>query len=44
MLRQALKPLGVSLENIDPELMTKRAEQLSVEQFIGITNSIKQTI
>ncbi|MDD2530356.1 MAG: 16S rRNA (adenine(1518)-N(6)/adenine(1519)-N(6))-dimethyltransferase RsmA [Bacteroidales bacterium] len=44
MLRQALKPLGVSLENIDQELMTKRAEQLSVEQFIGITNSIKQTI
>lgn len=44
MLCQALKPLGVSLENIDPELMTKRAEQLSVEQFIGITNSIKQTI
>lgn len=44
MLRQALKPLGISLDNIDPELMTKRAEQLSVEQFISITNSIKEKI
>lgn len=41
MLRQALKPLGKSLEEIDQELLTKRAEQLTVEQFIYITNTIK---
>lgn len=41
MLRQALKPLGKSLEEIDKELLTKRAEQLTVEQFIYITNTIK---
>lgn len=41
MLRQALKPLGKSLEEIDQELLTKRAEQLTVEQFIYITNAIK---
>ena len=41
MLRQALKPLGKDLEGIDKELLTKRAEQLTVEQFIYITNTIK---
>jgi 16S rRNA (adenine1518-N6/adenine1519-N6)-dimethyltransferase len=41
MLRQSLKPLGKNLELIDQELMTLRAEQLNVEQFIHITNTIK---
>ena len=41
MLRQSLKPLGMNLEDIDSETLTKRAEQLSVEQFINITNKIK---
>jgi len=41
MLRQSLKPLGKDLEGIDKELLTKRAEQLTVEQFIYITNTIK---
>jgi 16S rRNA (adenine1518-N6/adenine1519-N6)-dimethyltransferase len=41
MLRQSLKPLGMNLEDIDAETLTKRAEQLSVEQFINITNKIK---
>jgi len=41
MLRQSLKPLGKNLEDIDQELLTKRAEQLNVEQFIYLTNTIK---
>jgi 16S rRNA (adenine1518-N6/adenine1519-N6)-dimethyltransferase len=41
MIRQSLKPLGMNLEDIDSELLTKRAEQLTVEQFINITNKIK---
>lgn len=41
MLRQSLKPLGKNLEDIDQELLTKRAEQLNVDQFIYITNTIK---
>ncbi len=42
MLRSSLKPLGLSLENIEESLLTKRAEQLSTEQFIHITNTIKE--
>jgi 16S rRNA (adenine1518-N6/adenine1519-N6)-dimethyltransferase len=41
MLRQSLKAIGKNLEDIDPEILTKRAEQLNVEQFIYITNSLK---
>lgn len=41
MLRSALKPLGKSFEDIDPELMTKRAEQLSVEEFIYLTQKLQ---
>lgn len=41
MLRQSLKPIGKNLDEIDQELLTKRAEQLTVEQFIYITNSLK---
>ena len=41
MLRQSLKPLGMNLEDINPDTLTKRAEQLSVEEFIEITNKIK---
>ena len=37
MLRSSLKPLGANLENIEADLLTKRAEQLSTEQFIHIT-------
>ena len=37
MLRSSLKPLGENLENIEADLLTKRAEQLSTEQFIHIT-------
>ena len=41
MLRQSLKPMGKNMEDIDPELLTKRAEQLTVEQFVYITNRLK---
>src|SRR5574344_448960 len=40
MLHSALKCLPFSLENIDKNLLTQRAEQLSVEQFVYITNNI----
>jgi 16S rRNA (adenine1518-N6/adenine1519-N6)-dimethyltransferase len=39
-LRNALKALTLSLEGRE-ELLQKRAEQLSLEDFIYITNSIK---
>ena len=40
MLRSSLKPLNLSLENIEEPLLTKRAEQLTLEQFIHITKTI----
>lgn len=40
-LRNALRQLGLSLENIPAELLAKRAEQLSVSQFIEITKTIQ---
>lgn len=40
-LRNALRQLGISLENIPVELLAKRAEQLSVSQFIEITKTIQ---
>ena len=39
-LRNALKPLNLSLENIPEELLSKRAEQLSVNDFVFITNNL----
>ncbi len=36
-LRNALKGLNLPLDDIDPELLQKRAEALSYEQFIAIT-------
>lgn len=40
-LRNALKQLGLSLEKVPEDLLAKRAEQLSVEQFITITKHIE---
>lgn len=40
MLRQSLKPLGENLSNIDEVLLTKRAEQLSTQEFINLTKTI----
>ena len=38
-LRNALKPLGVEL---DSPYLDKRAEQLSVEDFVALTNSVEE--
>lgn len=39
-MRNALKPLGRNLEAIPEELLSKRAEQLSVEDYIIITTQL----
>ena len=39
-LRNALKPLNMQLDAIPDEILAKRAEQLSVQDFIFITNNI----
>lgn len=39
-MRNALKPLGKDLSSISEELLGKRAEQLTVEDFITITNNL----
>ena len=39
-LRNALKPLNANLDNVDEALLQKRAEQLSVADFINLTNQI----
>lgn len=39
-LRNALKQLGMGLDNVPEELLGKRAEQLSVAEFVIITNSL----
>lgn len=39
-LRNALKQLGMGLDNVPEELLGKRAEQLSVAEFVTITNSL----
>lgn len=41
MLRQSLKSLGKNMEDITPEILTKRAEQLSVKDFVYLTNNLK---
>lgn len=41
MLRQSLKSLGKNMEDINPEILTKRAEQLSVKDFVYLTNNLK---
>lgn len=41
-LRNALKPLGLSLDTIPDDLLQKRAEQLSVANFVSITNLLMQ--
>lgn len=40
-LRNALKMLNLDLSSIDSEVLSKRAEQLSVEDFIQLTNSLE---
>lgn len=43
-LRNALRQLGIPLDAIDGETLGKRAEQLSVDQFIMITKTLQQCI
>ena len=40
-LRNALRQLNMPIENIGEDILAKRAEQLSVEQFIDITKTIQ---
>lgn len=39
-MRNALKPLGMDMTNVSEGLLAKRAEQLSVEDYIQISNTI----
>lgn len=40
-LRNALKPLNCSLDAIDDNILAKRAEQLSVQDFVSITSTVQ---
>lgn len=40
-LRNALKQMGKPLDNVSEVLLSKRAEQLSVDDFVNITKSIE---
>lgn len=42
-LRNALKPLGMSMDKVDEELLSKRAEQLTVENYITLVNQLQQS-
>jgi 16S rRNA (adenine1518-N6/adenine1519-N6)-dimethyltransferase len=44
MLRSALKPLNISLEALDSKILSSRAEELSVKQFIELTNILENQI
>ena len=39
-LRNALKSLNLPLDNVDPETLSKRAEQLSVADFVTLTQNL----
>lgn len=43
-MRNALKPLNIPLDNISDDILAKRAEQLSVEDFVSITSNIQETL
>lgn len=43
-LRNALKPLGIQYDGISDEVLAKRAEQLSVENFVSLTKQLSQNI
>lgn len=42
-MRNALKPIGIDLSDVPEELLAKRAEQLSVEDYIVITKTLEAT-
>jgi 16S rRNA (adenine1518-N6/adenine1519-N6)-dimethyltransferase len=41
MLRNSLKSFSLRIEELDPILLTRRPEQLSVEEFIDLTKNIE---
>ena len=41
-LRNALRPLGLPLEGLPHTLLTRRAEQLSVEDFVNLTLTLER--
>ena len=43
-LRNALKPMGVSMESLPEELLVLRAEQLSVADFVRLTQCISTAL
>lgn len=42
-MRNALKPLGLSLDSVPGDMLAKRAEQLTVADFVKITQSLQQS-
>ena len=40
-LRNALKPLGLSADTMAGEIFDKRAEQLGVAEFVGLTKLVE---
>ena len=42
-MRNALKPLGLPLDGIPENLLMARAEQLSVDDFVQITNILQNS-
>jgi len=42
MLRNSLKNLVLNMEELDADLLTKRPEQLSVAEFVNLTNQIEK--
>jgi 16S rRNA (adenine1518-N6/adenine1519-N6)-dimethyltransferase len=42
MLRNSLKSFTPRIEELDPVLLTKRPEQLTVNQFVNLTNDIEK--
>jgi 16S rRNA (adenine1518-N6/adenine1519-N6)-dimethyltransferase len=44
MLRNSIKSLSPRIEELDPVLLTRRPEQLSVSEFVNLTNEIERLI
>ncbi len=44
MLRNSIKGFSPRIEELDPVLLTRRPEQLSVVEFIGLTNDIEKLL
>jgi len=42
MLRNSLQALGISLEEVNPDYLTKRPEQLNIKDFDSICQSLKK--